>query len=119
MLIRYKQSYEKIAMGLLSFMPGEENLKQLQNTMHEYETNENWRLFLWKDEDITGIVGIRFIDEQTAEVQHLSVSPSHRGQGLGKEMVRTLLGMFDGKRKLVPNKRTKDFFESCGFDTSQ
>lgn len=28
MLIRYKKSFEKIAMGLLSFMPNEKDLKQ-------------------------------------------------------------------------------------------
>ncbi|HWO97501.1 MAG TPA: N-acetyltransferase, partial [Bacillus sp. (in: firmicutes)] len=33
MLIRYKKNYEKIAMGLLSFMPTEKDLKALQKTM--------------------------------------------------------------------------------------
>ncbi|HEX7065542.1 MAG TPA: GNAT family N-acetyltransferase, partial [Bacillales bacterium] len=94
MLIRYKQSHEKIAMGLLSFVPGEENLKQLQQTMSEYEANDEWQLFLWKEEeDITGIVGIRVLGDDTAELQHVSVSPSHRGQGLGKTMIRALLQM--------------------------
>ncbi len=33
MLVRYKKAYEKIAMGLLSFMPNEKELKKLQQTM--------------------------------------------------------------------------------------
>ena len=37
MLIRFKKSYEKIAMGLLSFMPTEKDVKTLQLTMKEYE----------------------------------------------------------------------------------
>lgn len=119
MLIRYKQSYEKIAMGLLSFVPGEENLKQLQQTMNEYESNDSWQLFLWKEEDITGIVGVRILDEKTAELQHVSVNPSHRNQGLGKTMVKALIDLFDGRYTLVPNKRTKDFFERCGFGDDQ
>lgn len=119
MLIRYKQSYEKIAMGLLSFVPGEENLKQLQQTMNEYESNDSWQLFLWKEEDITGIVGVRILDEKTAELQHVSVNPSHRNQGLGKTMVKALIDLFDGRYTLVPNKRTKDFFERCGFGDGQ
>lgn len=41
MLIRYKRSFEKIAMGLLSFMPGEKDVKQLQQTMKSYEMDEN------------------------------------------------------------------------------
>ncbi len=48
MLIRYKKTFEKIAMGLLSFMPSEKDLKKLQRTMKQYETEEDWQLFLWK-----------------------------------------------------------------------
>ncbi|HET7521748.1 MAG TPA: N-acetyltransferase, partial [Bacillales bacterium] len=77
MLIRYKHSHEKIAMGLLSFVPGEENLKQLQQTINEYESNDDWQLFLWKEgDDVTGIIGIRTVDDETAELQHISVNPS-------------------------------------------
>ena len=38
MLIRYKKIFEKIAMGLLSFMPSEKDLKKLQLTIKQYET---------------------------------------------------------------------------------
>lgn len=41
MLIRYKRSFEKIAMGLLSFMPGEKDVKQLQQTIKSYEMDED------------------------------------------------------------------------------
>ena len=59
MLIRYKKTYEKIAMGLLSYMPGEHSVKALQETIHNYETDENWQLYLWKkDEDFIGLLGI-------------------------------------------------------------
>ena len=30
MLLRYKKTYEKIAMGLLSYMPGDKTVKKLQ-----------------------------------------------------------------------------------------
>lgn len=59
MLIRYKRSFEKIAMGLLSFMPGEKDVKQLQQTIKSYEMDEDRQLFLWKDgEDIVGAIGV-------------------------------------------------------------
>ena len=65
--------FEKIAMGLMSFMPQEKDLKKLQETIKQYETNENWHLYLWKeDEDIVGIIGIVIEDEQTAK-EHLYV----------------------------------------------
>lgn len=48
MLIRYKKSFEKIAMGLLSFMPNEKDLKQLQQTIKDYETDTDRQLFFGK-----------------------------------------------------------------------
>ncbi|MBO1915326.1 N-acetyltransferase, partial [Microvirga sp. 3-52] len=48
MLIRYKKTYEKIAMGLLSYMPGEHSVKELQETIQMYETEDDWQLYLWK-----------------------------------------------------------------------
>ncbi len=82
MLIRYKKTFEKIAMGLLSFMPNEKDIKKLQQTMKEYETEENWHLYLWKEEDIIGLVGILYSEESNSlEIQHISVNPSHRFQG--------------------------------------
>ena len=42
MLICYKKAYEKIAMGVLLFMPNERDLKQLQNSIKKYETEDDW-----------------------------------------------------------------------------
>ncbi|MFC4617858.1 GNAT family N-acetyltransferase [Camelliibacillus cellulosilyticus] len=112
MLFRYKKSYEKIAMGLLSFVPSEKDLKKLQQTIKHYEEDDDWQLYLWKEEDIIGIIGIHLIGE-TAELEHISVSPSHRGQGIGKKMVNALKELIGSKYDVVPTKQTKDFFEKC------
>lgn len=112
MLIRYKKGYEKIAMGLLSFMPNEKDLKKLQQTMKQYEGDDKWQLYLWKEEDITGLIGV-VIDDDIIEVQHISVNPSHRCQGIGKNMVRSLKQLHEQK-KVVPNEHTSSFFEKCG-----
>lgn len=113
MLIRYKKTFEKIAMGLLSFMPNEKDLKKLQLTMKEYETEENWQLFLWKEEDIIGLLGVLFHNEEnTIEIQHISVNPSHRYQGVGKRMVKSLREMYADK-VIVPNENTAPFIEKC------
>ncbi|KRG08680.1 hypothetical protein ACA30_22420 [Virgibacillus soli] len=111
MLIRYKKAYEKIAMGLLSFMPNEKDLKKLQNTMKTYETADNWQLFLWKDEDITGLVGVVQM-EDVVEIQHISVNPSHRHEGIGTNMVRSLKQIYQDK-KIIPTDYTASFFEKC------
>ncbi|MDQ1145196.1 riboflavin biosynthesis RibT protein [Bacillus sp. SORGH_AS 510] len=113
MLIRYKKTFEKIAMGLLSFMPNEKDLKKLQLTMKEYETEENWQLFLWKEEDIIGLLGVLYHNEEnTIEIQHISVNPSHRYQGVGKRMVKSLREMYADK-VIVPNENTAPFIEKC------
>jgi riboflavin biosynthesis RibT protein len=112
MLIRYKKAFEKIAMGLLSFMPNEKDLKKLQQTMKQYETDDSWQLFLWKDEDITGLIGVQVINEETLEIQHISVNPSHRHQGIGKRMVCALQDLYSNKA-VSPNAETASFVEKC------
>jgi riboflavin biosynthesis RibT protein len=115
MLIRYKKTFEKIAMGLLSFMPSEKDLKKLQLTMKEYETDDKWQLFLWREEDIIGLLGVLFHEDQnTLEIQHISVNPSHRHQGIGKKMVKALMEMYADK-KIIPNENTASFVEKCDF----
>ena len=41
MLTRYNKMFNKIAMGLLSFMPNEKDLQKLQMTMNQYETEHD------------------------------------------------------------------------------
>jgi riboflavin biosynthesis RibT protein len=118
MLIRYKKNYEKIAMGLLSFMPSEKEIKKLQQTIKQYENDENWQLFLWKDEDIIGIVGVELNVNGEAIVQHISVNPSHRGQGIGKAMVSALNDMIGRKHQLKPSGETQSFFDHCLHNTN-
>ena len=113
MLIRYKKAFEKIAMGLLFFMPNEKDLKKLQQTIKQYETDDSWQLFLWKTEDITGLLGVQFINEDSVEIQHISVNPSHRHQGIGKKMVCALQELYS-ERDVVPNADTAGFIEKCG-----
>ncbi|MBE2931425.1 GNAT family N-acetyltransferase [Anoxybacillus sp. FSL W8-0382] len=112
MLVRYRKNYEKIAMGLLSFMPNEKDLKQLQQTMKNYETNDDWQLFLWKEEeDFIGIIGV-IVREHAVEVQHISVNPSHRHQGIGKQMVKALKELYPNK-SLCANDMTAPFLDRC------
>jgi len=112
MLIRYKQAYEKIAMGLLSFVPSEKELPSLLNTIKRYEEEEDWQLFLWKEEDIIGIIGIEIVGD-IAELRHISVNPSHRNQGVGRRMVKQLQEIIGSKYQIVPSEQAKQFYEKC------
>lgn len=117
MLIRYKKAFEKIAMGLLSFMPNEKDLKKLQSTMKQYEISDQYQLFLWKEEDIIGLIGVVFLEDDLIEIQHISVNPSHRHQGIGKTMVKALKELLPDK-KLQANNETAEFIEKCDVDES-
>ncbi len=105
-------------MGLLSFMPNEKDLKQLQQTMKNYETNDDWQLFLWKqEEDFIGIIGV-IVREHAVEVQHISVNPSHRHQGIGKQMVKALKELYPNK-SLCANDMTAPFWINVNNDRDQ
>lgn len=112
MLVRYKKTFEKIAMGLLSFMPQEKDVKRLMETIQAYEQNENWQLFLWKkEEEYIGIVGI-LVQDAVAIVQHITVVPSYRGEGIAMEMLQALLklGQFT---EIKANGETEPFIKKC------
>ncbi|MBF6633004.1 MAG: GNAT family N-acetyltransferase [Planococcus sp. (in: Bacteria)] len=112
MLYRYKKSFEKIAMGLLSFMPKERELKKLQQTMHIYEENPDWQLFLWKKgDDFVGLLGVE-VGEETYTIHHLSVNPSHRGDGIGHEMVDKIQDIMQN-RKMLATEETEAFLKKC------
>lgn len=113
MLIRYKKALEKIAMGLLSFMPDEKEVKRLQQTIKEYETNDDWQLLLWKEDDILGAIGLRIEDDNHIVVQHITVNPSHRNLGIGRKMVQEAKSMYKDKYTVCANDQTKEFLGKC------
>ena len=109
MLILYKRILEKIAMGLLSFMPNEKDVKKLQETIKQYETLENWQLYLWKEEeDLIGLIGIVIQPDDTILIQHITVNPSFRQQGIGRKMLEQIKQMYEDKQ-FVSNDMTASF----------
>ena len=112
MLLRYKKAYEKIAMGLLSYMPGEKSVKKLQETIQQYETNEDWQLYLFKhDDDFIGLAGI-ILDKDSYTVMHLSVNPSFRGEGVGSNIIEKLGDLFPGLA-CKGTDDTESFMKKC------
>lgn len=112
MLIKYKKSYEKVAMGLLSFMPNERQLKILQQTLQKYEEIPAWQLYLWKQEDdVIGLIGVE-VGELTFTVHHASVNPSYRSEGIGHAMVEKIQELQE-PRAMQASIDTKDFLAKC------
>jgi riboflavin biosynthesis RibT protein len=110
MLIRYKKTYEKIAMGLLSFMPNEKDVKTLVNTIKDYETNDNKHLFLWKLDDIVGIIGIHLLDDKVVEINHLCVNPSFRNQGIATSMYDMIKNQYS-EYTIITSEEIHSFIE--------
>lgn len=109
MLTKYKNTYEKISMGLLSLSPEEKDVKKLQETIRRYENDENWQLYLWKEEsDFVGIVGIYKQENESAILEHICVTPSHRNEGIGQKMLNGLYNLY--QENLEPGKETINFF---------
>lgn len=112
MLVNYKKSCAKIAMGLLSLMPKERDLKRLQLTMRTYEENPNWQLYFWKKGDAyVGVAGVE-IGKDHYTIRHLSVDPSHRGEGIGHEMVESIQRLM-GHRSMRATPETRAFLDTC------
>ncbi len=59
MLYKYKSDYEKIAMGLLSFIPDLKEFANLKTEIEWYEADSSHVLYLWKNEnrDFVGVLG--------------------------------------------------------------
>lgn len=111
MLVRYKKTLEKIAMGLISLMPQEKDIKRLMETIQQYEQKENWTLFLWKNgEEYVGAIGIAEEDDAVV-VQHITVIPSYRGEGVALEMLQELQNM--GYEHIQANEVTNAFVQKC------
>lgn len=117
MLIRYKRDFEKIAMGLLSFIPDLKDVKMLQKTIKSYEVNPDCHLFLWRDDDVLGAIGVKTEGEH-AVIEHISVNPSFRNIGIGKKMIESLTKLYEGKFIVTPNELIQDFYANC-FDEDE
>ncbi|MDE1549377.1 N-acetyltransferase [Jeotgalibaca caeni] len=96
MLISYNQNYEKIAMGLLSYIADLKSMERLQVEMDSYNHEENKKLYLWRDQEtdnIVGIVGVEY-DESMVLIRHLSVSPSFRNEGMIYKILDRLQSLY-------------------------
>lgn len=112
MLIRYKKNHEKIAMGLLSFMPKRENVKALQEVIHQYENEAGWELYLWKEnEDFIGLLGIE-VEEDSFTLHDIALNPSFRGEGIGKAMVNEIRQRYSDKT-CHSTEMTEGFLTKC------
>ena len=65
MLIQCKKDKEKVAMSLLSYLPDFKNLDNLRDEIKLNKNSEEFRLFLYRDDDpnFVGVMGTQWDNE--------------------------------------------------------
>lgn len=99
MLIQYKKDYEKIAMGLLSYLP---DFKNIENLREEIELNQNesdFILYLYRNEqdNMVGVLGTQ-LSNQFIIVRYLSLAPGFREISYEREIINELKHEYPDKR---------------------
>jgi amino-acid N-acetyltransferase len=87
-----------------------------RSSAYLFEHVRDFHVAVDKDQ-VIGVCGLNIVWSNMAEVYALAVSPSHRGQGVGKRLVLHCVdeGEDLGIRKLMTLTYEQKFFERCGF----
>ncbi|AQQ53360.1 GNAT family N-acetyltransferase [Planococcus lenghuensis] len=113
MLVKYKKSCEKIAMGLLGLMPNEQKVKKLQALIRLYEEKPERQLYLWKEEDdYVGLIGVE-VEEAYFVIRHIAVNPSHQGEGLGHVMTEQVQQCMQPREMLMTPEAEERMLTAC------
>lgn len=92
MLIQYNDDYEKISMGLLSYIEDFKEPSRIEEEIERYKNSDVRELFLWQSEEtgnLIGLVGIEREDELIL-LRHISIDPSFRNEGISYKMLDAL-----------------------------
>lgn len=93
MLVPYIGRYEKIVMGLLSYIPEFKEFSELKEEMDKINQHER-KIYLWKDADSDNIIGLVGFDQHddtdTLVVRYLSINPSFREEGRTYDLLTAL-----------------------------
>lgn len=91
MLIQYKKDYEKIAMGLLSYLPDFKNLSNLKDEIKLNQKNNDFELYLYRNREsnIIAVLGTQN-DGDFIVVRYLSLAPGFREEKYQSRILREL-----------------------------
>lgn len=100
MLVEYKSDYQKIAMGLLSFVPDLKDTQRLISEMEWYQKEGSRRLFLWRSQETNDLVAVIGIEEEDAVVlmRHIAINPSYRNEKLSFKILDAVSEQFAPKK---------------------
>ncbi|WP_295746470.1 reductase [uncultured Limosilactobacillus sp.] len=99
MLVRYHKDYQKIVMGLLSFIPSLNNVKRLHDEIF-WSTADDQPIFLWQTPDGGHFIGVVILEvkDDYVLVRRLSFTPSERTG-------RNIYSLLDAVAARYPDKR--------------
>lgn len=100
MLISYNEDYEKITMGLLSYINDLKDPERLSEELNLYEDDPNRHIYLWQSEETRNLIAIIGIEEEEDLIllRHIAVDPSFRNEGLTYVLLDHLSKEVDNKR---------------------
>lgn len=99
MLVPFKSDYEKITMGLLSYVPDLKDTTHLMGEINWYKQKNSRHLYLWKSketEDMCGVIGLEE-EEDLVILRHIAVNPSYRQEGIAYEMIEAISDQYKNK----------------------
>lgn len=101
MLYKYKNDYEKITMGLLSFIPDLKEYSHLKTELNWYSGADERCLYLWKNDngDFIGIIGVEISDD-ILMVRHIAITPTERNEGVSFNMLSGLCELYPGRKMM-------------------
>lgn len=91
MLVECKNDKEKVAMGLLSYLPDFKNLDNLKDEIQLNKNSDEFQLYLYraKNPNFVGVVGTQW-NNQFIVIRYLSLAPDYRGEKYEAQIVREL-----------------------------
>lgn len=96
MLSKYKNDYEKIAMGFLSFVPDLKDIDHLKTELKLYTEEAGAELYLYREVpggDFEGVVGIE-VGPEFVMVRHLTLAPALRTTDVQMAVLRELQALY-------------------------
>lgn len=100
MLVEYKSDYQKIAMGLLSFVPDLKDTKRLMAELEWYKKEDTRKLFLWRSQETNDFAAVIGIEEEDSVVlvRHIAINPSYRNEKLSFRILQAVSERFLPKK---------------------
>lgn len=99
MLIPYNEDYEKITMGLLSYIPHLKEPARLAEELGLYEADSSRTIYLWQNAETSNLIAVVGIEDEEEFVllRHIAIDPSFRNEGLIYMILDKLMEKVDGK----------------------